>query len=54
MEAGALWTLDDDSPVEQLAAGNARAVLSAASSYVNAGRSLAAADHRPDREQAKR
>lgn len=29
--------LDDDSPVEQLAAGNARAVLAAARSYVNAG-----------------
>ena len=28
--------LDDDSPVEQLAAGNARAVLAAARSYVNA------------------
>lgn len=28
--------LDDDSPVEQLAAGNARGVLAAARSYVNA------------------
>lgn len=28
--------LDDDCPVEQLAAGNARAVLAAARSYVNA------------------
>lgn len=29
--------LEDDSPIEQLAAGNARAVLAAARSYVNAG-----------------
>lgn len=29
--------LDDDSPVEHLAAGNARGVLAAARSYVNAG-----------------
>ena len=29
--------LGDDSPVEQLAAGNARSVLAAARSYVNAG-----------------
>lgn len=29
--------LDDDSPVEQLAVGNARAVLAAARAYVNAG-----------------
>ena len=29
--------LGDDAPVEQLAAGNARAVLAAARSYVNAG-----------------
>jgi hypothetical protein len=29
--------LDDDSPVEQLAAGNARAVLAAARAYVNEG-----------------
>lgn len=29
--------LDDDSPVEQLAVGNAPAVLAAARSYVNAG-----------------
>jgi hypothetical protein len=29
--------LEDDSPIERLAAGNARAVLAAARSYVNAG-----------------
>ena len=29
--------LDDDSPIEQLAAGNARAVLAAARAYVNTG-----------------
>ena len=29
--------LDDDSPVERLAVGNARAVLAAARAYVNAG-----------------
>jgi hypothetical protein len=29
--------LDDDSPIEHLAAGNARAVLAAARAYVNAG-----------------